>query len=62
MSMLKYIEPLLIIIILLFIMSLLKVTTNFETRVSNSGLILIGRKEKFQSVSLVTENCQTTTR
>ena len=62
MSMLKYIEPLLIIIILLFIMSLLKVTTNFETRISNLGLILTGRKEKFQSVSSVTENCQTTTR
>lgn len=32
MSMLKYIEPLLIIIILLFIMLLLKVTANFQTR------------------------------
>lgn len=60
MSMLKYIEPLLMIIILLFIMLLLKVTANFETR--GLRINLIGRKEKFQSVSSVTENCQTTTR
>lgn len=60
MSMLKYIEPLLMIIILLFIMLLLKVTAYFETR--GLRINLIGRKEKFQSVSSVTENCQTTTR
>ena len=60
MSMLKYIEPLLMIIILLFIMLLLKVTANFETR--GLRINLIGRKEKFQSVSSVTENFNTTTR
>lgn len=56
----KHIEPLLMITIWLFIMLLLKVTANWETR--GLRIDFDGRKKKLPSVSLVTKNGQTIVR